>query len=115
MGAAVAAPIIFSSLVAGGTAIDTHRQRVIANNRATDQANQAADAQRKQEATQKAQAEQLRIDTLQQPKQVTPDNFMAQKSKQLAQLRMGIGSTVTGAGNPTLQPAPAALKSKMGA
>jgi hypothetical protein len=114
MGAAVAAPIIFSALTTTGAAIDTHRQRVIANNRATDQANQAADAQRKQEATQKAQAEQLRIDTLQQPKQVTPDNFMAQKSKKLAQLRLGMGSTVTDAGNPPLQPAPAALKNKLG-
>ena len=77
-----------------------------------------ADDQRKldaQTAAQAKQAETLRIETLQQPKKITPDNFMAQKSKQLAQLRLGMGSTVTGAGNPTLQPAPAALKSKMGA
>jgi len=83
-----------------------------------DARNQAADDQRRQDALQAqqaAQVEQLRIDTLQQPKKITPDNFMAQKAKQLAQLRLGMNSTMTGAGNPTLQPAPAALKSKMGA
>lgn len=82
-----------------------------------DQANLDADNQRKADAQyeeQKARAEQARIDILQQPKKITPDNYMANKSKRLAQLRLGMGSTMTGAGNPSLV-APTPLKNNLGA
>ena len=67
-----------------------------------------------QEMTQLKQAGDVRMQMEQQPKIMPSDNFAANKARQLAQLRLGMGSTITGAGNPTLQPAPAALKSNMG-
>jgi hypothetical protein len=55
----------------------------------------------------KAQAEQsaaLQKQILSQPKQVASDNFLSTKNAQMNKLRMGLGSTITGAGlsTPTL-------------
>lgn len=36
---------------------------------------------------------------LERPKSISPDNFLASKAAQLANLRMGIASTITGGGN----------------
>lgn len=49
-------------------------------------------------AEQKQQASDLNTQLLQQPKTITPDNFLATKAAQLAQLRLGMASTMTGAG-----------------
>ena len=46
-------------------------------------------------AAQAAQLEQL---TLEQPKIISPDNFLASKTNALANLRLGLASTITGAG-----------------
>ena len=48
--------------------------------------------------TQAAQAAKLETLTLQQPKQISPDNFLASKTNALANLRLGLASTMTGAG-----------------
>ena len=61
---------------------------------ATNTKNAASDAQK----IQTAQAAQLQNTLLTQPKNVTPDNFLATKSAQLANLRLGLASTITGAG-----------------
>ena len=50
------------------------------------------------EETQAAQAAKLETLTLQQPKQISPDNFLASKTNALANLRLGLASTMTGAG-----------------
>ena len=47
------------------------------------------------QAAQAANLEQL---TLQQPKNISPDNFLASKTNALANLRLGLASTITGAG-----------------
>ncbi len=44
------------------------------------------------------QAEDIKQQMLLSPKQVTPDNFLANKAKQLASLRMGFASTIAGSG-----------------
>lgn len=63
--------------------------------RAADSAsNNLAEAQK----TQAAQAAQLETLTLQQPKNISPDNFLASKTNALANLRLGLASTITGAG-----------------
>ena len=65
-----------------------------------EQNNQAKKAEKEQKALsaqQAASAEQLQVETLQQPKQIASDNFMANKSSQLAKLRLGMNSTITGA------------------
>ena len=68
-------------------------------------------------ATQAAQAASLQTQTLEQPKVVASDNFMANKASQLSKLRLGMASTMSGAGlPPTASLAPAnTLKTKMGA
>lgn len=63
---------------------------------------------------QDADAARLKLDMLQQPKKVAPDDFMARKNKSLNALRMGMASTMTGAGG-SLATQPGALKTKMGA
>lgn len=68
---------------------------VTAPGRAADSASKSlADAENNQ-AAQAAQLEQL---TLQQPKNISPDNFLASKTNALANLRLGLASTITGAG-----------------
>lgn len=60
----------------------------------------AGNASRAAGDAQKIQTEQasgLQRTMLQQPKQITPDNFLAMKSNQLANLRLGIASTISGA------------------
>lgn len=47
---------------------------------------------------QQAQAAGLQQTLLTQPKTISPDNFLATKASQLANLRLGLASTVTGAG-----------------
>lgn len=72
-------------------------------------------------AQQQAQATQLQNQLLQQPKNISPDNFLATKASQLARLRLGMASTITGAGgapsavltSPSLNAASAG-KSKLG-
>jgi hypothetical protein len=60
-----------------------------------------------------AKAETIRIESLQQPKQITPDNFLANKNEQLNKLRLGFASTMSGAGSLAL-PANPGGKSKLG-
>lgn len=47
---------------------------------------------------QMADANKMRTQLLQTPKNIAPDNFLADKNRQLANLRLGLASTVTGAG-----------------
>ncbi len=47
---------------------------------------------------QAAKAADIQRNLLLQPKKVTPDNFLANKASQLANLRLGMASTITGAG-----------------
>lgn len=66
---------------------------------------------------QAARAEKLRIETLQQPKRISSDNFLSNKASQLAKLRLGLSSTITGAGNTTPSLIPStntAAKTKLG-
>ena len=58
----------------------------------------AAGEQAKAGAEQAAQAAQLEQLTLQQPKSISPDNFLSNKANALANLRLGLASTITGAG-----------------
>lgn len=61
---------------------------------------------------QQQQATALQNQLLQTPKTISPDNFLATKASQLAKLRLGLSSTITGTGgvpsavlsSPTLQP-----------
>lgn len=55
----------------------------------------AADAASRRQADQAADVQK---NLLLQPKQITPDNFLASKAAQLANLRLGLASTMTGAG-----------------
>jgi hypothetical protein len=59
-----------------------------------DAARAAASAQQQQIAAQRDMQNTL----LSQPKNITPDNFLSQKTAQLANLRLGIASTMTGGG-----------------
>lgn len=52
----------------------------------------------RQGAQAQSQAEDLKNTILTKPKQITPDNFLSMKAKQLSNLRLGLASTVTGAG-----------------
>lgn len=63
-------------------------------NQASNAATQAGEALQFQKDTAAKAADAL----LKQPKNITPDNFLADKAKQLASLRLGLASTVTGAG-----------------
>jgi hypothetical protein len=76
-------------------------------------AKQATDATNKATADQAEAAKQLQIQTLQQPKQITPDNFLANKNAQLNKLRLGFASTMSGAGSLAL-PANPGGKAKLG-
>ncbi len=60
-------------------------------------ASNAATAQSESEIRQSGQAASLQQTLLTQPKNITPDNFLATKSAQLANLRLGLASTITGA------------------
>lgn len=62
-------------------------------NRAPGEARAAAE---KAKAAQAAQAADIKQNMLIQPKQVTPDNFLANKANQLANLRLGMASTIVG-------------------
>jgi len=70
---------------------------------------------------QQAQATETQKLLEQTPKQISPDNFLSQKAGQLAKLRLGLASTIGGAGGvpsatlsaPSLTAAGAG-KSKMG-
>ena len=76
----------------------------------------AKDASNQQLAYQKQQdanAKTLLIQTAQQPKQITPDNFLANKNAQLNKLRLGFASTMSGAGSLAL-PANPGGKAKLG-
>lgn len=48
-------------------------------------------------SAQTAQSTILQNQLLEQPKQISPDNFLATKTAQLANLKLGLASTVTGA------------------
>lgn len=80
-------------------------------------AEDARNEQRALLARQAAKAEKLRIETLQQPKRISSDNFLSNKASQLAKLRLGMSSTITGAGNTTPSLVPStntAAKTKLG-
>ncbi len=64
-------------------------------------ANAASNA--KTAATEQAtQAAGLQAQLLQQPKQISPDNFLATKNRMLNNMRLGLASTITsGAGTPS--------------
>ena len=77
----------------------------------------ASEEQKALSAQQAASAEKLRVETLQQPKQISSDNFLSNKASQLSKLRLGLSSTITGAGNntPSLVPSTnTAAKTKLG-
>ena len=86
---------------AGGSAIDTNQA-----------AQKAKGEQNQLLAQQQQQATALQNQLLQTPKAISPDNFLATKASQLAKLRLGLASTITGTGgspspvlsSPTLQP-----------
>lgn len=61
-------------------------------------AKSAEDRLNKANTDQAAQAAHLEQLTLQQPKSISPDNFLASKTNALANLRLGLASTITGAG-----------------
>lgn len=51
---------------------------------------------------QAAQAAGLQQTLLEQPKQISPDNFLANKNRMLNNMRLGLASTITsGAGTPS--------------
>lgn len=53
-------------------------------------------------ADQAKQAAALQAQLLNQPKQISPDNFLAMKNKMLTSMRLGLASTMTaGAGTPS--------------
>jgi aspartate/tyrosine/aromatic aminotransferase len=83
-----------------------HKEDKLAAKRDTDAANKAL-------ADQADQAKALQIQTLQQPKQITPDNFLANKNAQLNKLRLGFASTMSGAGSLALPTNPGG-KAKLG-
>lgn len=62
-------------------------------------ASNALTAQNESINRQNAQAADIQKTMLMQPKNITPDNFLATKSAQLANLRLGLAGTVTGAGS----------------
>ena len=88
-------------------------------------ANQAAQKAKGQQnalmTQQQAQAAQLQSALLSQPKAISPDNFLSTQAAQLAKLRLGLASTITGSGGlpspvlsaPSLTPQGGG-KSKMG-
>ena len=81
------------------------------------QQDKAAKALKAQQDIDNTNTANLAKQTLEQPKVIAPDNFMAQKASQLSKLRLGMASTMTGAGlaqSAALTPA-SALKSKLGA
>ncbi len=49
-------------------------------------------------AEQAQKAAELTTTLLEQPKQISPDNFLATKTRMLANMRLGLASTITGAG-----------------
>ncbi len=62
-------------------------------------ASNALTAQNDASTRQQAQAAQLQQTLLTQPKNISPDNFLASKTAQLAGLKLGLASTITGGGN----------------
>ena len=81
------------------------------------QQNKALKQEKEIATNQAADAARLAQQTLEQPKIIAPDNFMAQKASQLSKLRLGMASTMTGAGlaQPAALTPASALKSKLGA
>lgn len=61
-------------------------------------ASNALTAQNQALSDQRASAAAANNTLLTQPKNITPDNFLANKASQLASLRLGLAGTVTGAG-----------------
>jgi hypothetical protein len=88
MGAAVIVPSIIAALAATATGIESNQQAQHAKG-----AEQAAAAQQFQ------QSQALQTQLNQQPKAIAPDNFLAVKAGQLANLRLGLASTITGSGS----------------
>jgi len=87
MGAAVLVPSIVAALAATSAAVESNQQ--VQHSKG---ASQAAAAE------QQAQGSAIQTQLAQQPKQITPDNFLSMKAGQLANLKLGLASTVTGAG-----------------
>ena len=82
------AALLLGGLTAGttvGSAIDANQ----ATQKAKGQQNQLLDEQRTEAAA-------MQKTLLEQPKNISPDNFLANKASQLANLRLGLASTVTG-------------------
>lgn len=67
---------------------------------------EARDAADKAAADQAKAAADIQHNLLIQPKQVTPDNFLANKASQLANLRLGMASTIVGSGKSSAAGAP---------
>lgn len=61
-------------------------------------ADNAASNMKTANAEQAAKAAGLQQQLLEQPKQISPDNFLAQKNRLLANMRLGLASTITGSG-----------------
>lgn len=78
----------------------------------------AADNLSVQQKLQSEQAAKMETDLAQQPKNVSPDNFLANKAKMLQNMRLGLASTISGAGGnsaaPTLSSPSLTGKTKLG-
>lgn len=86
-------PITAGASLAAGA--DRAVQGFESGRRAPGEAREAADKARKMQSD---QAADLEHQMLIKPKAVTPDNFLANKAAQLANLRLGMASTVAGSG-----------------
>lgn len=66
-------------------------------------------------ADQASQAASLEQKILEQPKQISPDNFLANKNRMLKNMRLGLASTITnGAGTPSPVLSAPSLSGSMG-
>lgn len=72
----------------------------------------------KSQELQSRQAAQMETDLAQTPRNISPDNFLANKAKMLQNMRLGLASTITGAGGspaaPTLSSPSLTGKTKLG-
>lgn len=109
-----ALPLMLGGLALGGGMGAQAGATSAAEKTATNQANALGQQQLTESQT-------LQEQLLSQPQNIAPDNFLALKANSLANLRLGLASTMTGAGgspsptlsSPSLQPA-AQGKTKMG-
>lgn len=92
---------ILGSIIPGvGTVIGASAGAALGGNvgAGQDASDKANKDQKKMLALQGQQAKDLQTQILEQPKKVAPDDILAKKNKMLNAMRLGIASTMTGAG-----------------